>query len=142
MLFIISMRSYYCCFHSLFKFCVAYKMLPSLLPTKIGSKVASYFQKPSFWTLWNHIWTSVVLLDRGGYLKIIWIYKSFDTKYCDKTFSSDNFWFLVIFKWEEGNVKDLKIIAWMEAKLSFNNIMLSFSEKRNLWCVFKLKHKI
>jgi len=40
------------------------KTLPHCSTTKVGSKVASYYQKPSFWTLWNHIWTFVVLLDR------------------------------------------------------------------------------
>ena len=46
---------------------VSFSMSSNLSTAQIDSKVASYNQKPSFWTLWNHdIWTFVVLLDRGS----------------------------------------------------------------------------
>lgn len=48
-------------------FSVSFSMSSNLSTAQVDSKVASYNQKPSFWTLWNHdIWTFVVLLDRGS----------------------------------------------------------------------------
>ena len=46
---------------------VSFSMSSNLSTAQVDSKVASYNQKPSFWTLWNHdIWTFVVLLDGGS----------------------------------------------------------------------------
>lgn len=68
--FSFSLRSSVVVVHSLSLkdfFSVSFSMSSNLSTAKVDSKVASYNQKPSFWTLWNHdIWTFVVLLDRGS----------------------------------------------------------------------------